>query len=155
MIAHARLLKFTVRRVGYKAKLATTVKTVIPSKAPAPAKKAPAKKVPATKTAAAKKVPVKKAVPPKPSTPKALAQPKAAVPALSAEAKTFARVKKAVLKMGAERPTKTKSLMRHVGAMLGQGSTAAQIDAVVTQLENERVVWVVGDAVMYPGTPTQ
>jgi hypothetical protein len=182
MIAHARMLKFTVRRVGHKATPAKAVKPAVraaatvvaqavgktpvpaakaaPAKALAPAKKAAAKKAPAKKTPViknvpAKKVVTKKAVPAKPPAPKAPAQAKPAAPAMTAEAEAFARVKKAVLKMGPERPTKTQSFFRHVGAMLGQGSTAAQIDAMVTQLERERVVWIVGDAVMYPGTPAQ
>ena len=54
-----------------------------------------------------------------------------------------------VLKMGPERPTKTKSFLRHIGAMLGQGSTAEQIDAVVAELEQAGVVRVEGDLVLY------
>ncbi len=177
MIAHARILKFTIRRVGLKvapakavkpavqaaatvvaqvagkkpvpAAKAAPAKTAAPAKAPTPAKRAAAKKAPAKKGAVAKKVPAKKAAPVKPLAPKVPAQPKAAVPVLTAEAKAFARVKKAVLKMGPERPTKTKSFLRHIGAMLGQGSTAEQIDAVVAELEQAGVVRVEGDVVLY------
>lgn len=80
----------------------------------------------------------------------ATAQPKVALPALTPEAKAFARIKKAVAKMGVERPTKTKSFLRHIGAMMGQGSKAEQIDAVVAKLEKEGVVRIAGDAVEYP-----
>ncbi len=124
------------------------------AKAPAPAKKAAGKKAPAKKTAAVKNVPAKKAVakkaaPAKPPAPKAHAQAKPAVPALTAEAQVFARVKKAVLKMGSERPTKTKSFLRHIGALLGQGSTAEQIDALVARLEKAGVVRVKEHLVSY------
>ncbi len=182
MIAHARILKFTVRRVGHKATSAKAVKPAVRTaptvvaqaagkkpvptaksalvKAPAPAKKAVTKKSPAKKTAVVKNLPAKKAVakkaaPAKPPAPKAHAQAKPAVPALTPEAKALARVKKAVLKMGPERPTKTKSFLRHIGAMLGQGSTAGEIDAMVAKLERAGVVWVEGEAVIYPGTPVQ
>ena len=166
MIAHARILKFTVRRVGHKAMKAKAVKPPVQAAAtlaaqsgtknPAPAAKAvPAKTAaPAiaptpAKKAVAKKVPAKKAAPAKPQAPNPPAQPKAAVPALTAEAKAFARVKKAVVKMGSKRPTKTKSFLRHIGAMLGQGSTAEQIDALVAKLEQAGVVRVEGDLVLY------
>ena len=68
---------------------------------------------------------------------------------MTADAKAFARIKKALLRMGPERPTKTKSLMRHIGAVLGQGSTAGQIDAVVAELEQAGVLRVEGDVVVY------
>jgi hypothetical protein len=183
MIAHARMLEFTVRRVGHKAKPAKAVKPAVPAaatvveqeagkkpapavkaapaKAPAPAKKAAAKKAAAKKTAVvkknvpAKKVVAKKAAPAKPPAPKAPAQAKPPAPALTADAKAFARVKRAVSKMGPERPTKTKSFLRHIGAMLGQGSTAEEIDAMVAKLERAGVVRVEGEAVIYPGTPVQ
>ena len=176
MIAHARMLKFTVRRVGHKATPAKAVKPAVPAaamvvaqaagktpvpavkaapaKAPAPAKKAAAKKTAVgKKNVPAKKVVAKKAAPAKPPAPKAPAQAKPPAPALTADAKAFARIKKAVSKMGPERPTKTKSFLRHIGAMLGQGSTAEEIDAMVTKLERAAVVRVEGEAVIYPGTP--
>jgi pyruvate/2-oxoglutarate dehydrogenase complex dihydrolipoamide acyltransferase (E2) component len=176
MIAHARMLKFTVRRVGHKATPAKAVKpsvraaaTVVaqaagktpvpaakaaPAKAPAPAKKAAAKKAPAKKTAVVKNVPAtkvvaKRATPAKPPAPKAPAPAKPAAPAMTAETKAFARVKKAVMKMGPERPTKTQSFLRHIGAMLGRGSTAEQISAMVAQLEAAKVVRVDGNVVAY------
>lgn len=152
MIARARLLNFTVRRVGHKAKVAVAVKTPVAKQAPAPGKKATAKKAPVTKVAASTPVPAKKAVPAKPKAP---AQPKVAEAPLTTETKTFARVKKAVLKMGAERPTKTRSFLRHIGAILGKGSTAEQIDAVVAKLANAGVLRVDGASVVYSSTSAQ
>ena len=177
MIAHARMLKFTVRRVGHEATPAKAVKPAVraaatvvaqavgktpvpaakaaPAKALAPAKKAAAKKAPAKKTPViknvpAKKVVTKKAVPAKPPAPQAPAQAKAAAPAMTADAKEFARIKKAVSKMGQERPTKTQSFLRHIGAMMGQGSTAEEIDAMVAKLTQAGVVRVESDLVVYP-----
>ncbi len=174
MIAHARLLNFTVKRVGHKAKPPTAAKPAAKkpalaakaapakkaasAKAPAPAKKAatkqpvakqaapkqaPAKKAPAQK-APAKKVPSKK-VPAKKAA-LAQAQPKAAP---ASESKEFTRIKKALGKMGAERPTKRKSFLRHVQAMLGKDSTAEQVDALVHQLEQAKVVRIAGEVVSY------
>ena len=125
---------------------ATPVKKVVSANAPAPARKVAVKKASIQK-AVAKKVPVKKAVDPNPV---ASAQVKVTLPALTAEAKAFARIKKAVAKLGVERPTKSKSFLRHIGATVGQGSKAEQIDAVVAKLEKEGVVRIAGDAVEYP-----
>ena len=144
MIAHARILKFTIRRVGHKVAPAKAVKPAVKAAAMVVVQAAGKKPVPA-----AKAVPAKKAAPAKPLAPKVPAQPKASVPVLTEEGKAFARVKKAVLKMGPERPTKSKSFRRHIGAMLGQGSTAEQIDAVVAELEQAGVVRVEGDVVSY------
>ncbi len=69
---------------------------------------------------------------------------------MTADAKALARVKTAGLKMGPERPTKTKSFLRHFGAVLGQGRTAEQIDAMVAMLEQAGVVRVEGNLVVYP-----
>ena len=74
------------------------------------------------------------------------------MPALTAEAKAFARIKKAVAKLGVERPTKSKSFLRHIGATVGQGSKAEQIDAVVAKREKEGAVRITGDAVEYTAT---
>jgi len=192
MIVHTRLLGFTAKRVGYKAKL-TPVAKVAPAKkavalkSPAPAKKeatpaAPAKavakkastkKVAATKVTAvkaptpkapAKKAPAKKAAPqqagakkvaPKPPAKKvptpAKAKPLAAAPAAasSLDAKTLARIQKGLTRMGNKAPHKLKPFLRHVGALLGKGSTAEQIDAVVAKLEAVGVVSVAGDLVLY------
>ena len=163
MLAHARLLKFTVKRVGYKPKSATKkvakstnpgpassanaapAKMAVSANAPAPARKVAVKKASIQK-AVAKKVPVKKAVAPKPV---ASARVKVTLPALTAQAKAFARIKKAVSKMGAERPTKTKSFLRHSGAMVGQASKAEQIDVVVAKLEKDGAIGITGDAFKY------
>ena len=39
--------------------------------------------------------------------------------------------------------------LRHLGAQLGKGSTAKQIDAMVARLEKSGTVWVEGDLVLY------
>lgn len=128
-------------------------------KVPAPpaASKAPAKKV-AAKKAAAKNAPLAKApaakAATKKTTPKPGKPPKAKptpAPAVSAAAKTLARIQKGLVKMGSKAPQKVKPFLRHVGALLGQGSTAEQIDAVVAGLEAAGTVRVTGDAVAYPG----
>ena len=174
MIAHARLLGFTAKRVGYKAKPAPAKKAASPvAPAKAVAKKVPAKKVaattvPAVKTSTpktpAKKAAAKKAVPkqaaakkvaPKPPAKKApkpaKAKPIAAIPAAppSPEARTLARIQKGLIKMGSKAPTKLKPFLRHIGALLGKDSTAEQIDAVVAKLEAVNTVRVTGDAVSY------
>lgn len=159
MIAHTRLLGFTAKRVGYKAKPPTAAKPVakkqVPSAKVAPAKKAASAKVPApAKKATAKKVLAKMAVAAKAPAPKAVAQPRVAAKAMAAapspsESKEFTRVKKALAKMGAERPTKLKSFLRHVKAMLGKDSTAEQIDTVVQKLEKAGAVRVAGEVVSY------
>lgn len=192
MIAHARLLGFTAKRVGYKvkpapvAKVAPTkkavaVKALTPAKkaanpaAPAKAgakkahvKKVAAKKVPTVKAPApkvpSKKVVAKKAAPrqagakevaqkppakkvPTPTKAKPIAEAPAA--ASSLDAKTLARIQKGLTKMGNKAPHKLMSFLRHVAALLGKGSTAEQIDAVVAKLEAAGVVRVTGDLVLY------
>lgn len=127
----------------------------VPAKTPAskaPAQKAAAKKATAKTAPPAKapsaKAPAKKTAP-KPATPlKAKPTP---APAVSAAAKTLARIQKGLAKMGSAAPHKVKPFLRHVGALLGQGSTAEQIDAVVAGLEAAGTVRVTGDAVAYPG----
>lgn len=174
MIAHARLLEFTVKRVGHKAKsskavkppaklaVKPAVKAVAPAAAnkpapaakakPTPAKKAaPAKAPVAVKKAVAKKAPVKKAaakksVSPKPPAAKVAAQPKAA---MSADAKVFTRVKNGLAKMGDKAPHKLKSFQRHIGALLGKGSTVEQVEAMVQKLEKAGAVHIAGDLVLY------
>jgi Rieske Fe-S protein len=190
MIAHAKLLGFTAKRVGYKAKPApvakaapakktVAVKVAAPvKKAAAPAapakvaakkavakkvatQKAPAVKVPppkapakkaAAKTLALQKVAAKK-TPAKKSPASAKAKPATPVPAAvpCPEGKTFTRIQKGLLKMGDKAPHKLKPFLRHVGALLGKGSTAEQIDAVVAKLEKAGSVRVAGDLVLYTG----
>ena len=187
MIAHAGLLGFAAKRVGYKVKSAPVVKGASTKKAVAlkvpasvknaatpaaptkvVAKKASVKKVVAAKVPAvrvpAKKGTAKSAIPQqavakkvvrKPPAKKAptpaKAKPLAAVPATASnpEAKTLARIRKGFTKMGAKAPHKLKPFLRHVGALLGEGSTAEQIDAVVAKLEAAGVVRVTGDLVRY------
>lgn len=135
------------------AKKAAAKKVPAPTAASkAPAKKAAAKKA-AAKNASAAKAPAAKAATKK-TTPKPATPPKAKptpAPAVSAAAKTLARIQKGLVKMGSAAPQKVKPFLRHVGALLGQGSTAEQIDAVVAGLEAAGTVRVIGDAVAYPG----
>lgn len=175
MLSHARMLKFNARRVGYKipvAKKAALVKSAEPTVAVVPAKKTLAKKTVAKKGAtkqvapkpavpakvavvkkapAAKKAPVankaaaKKAVVPKPAKP---SKP-ALAPQVTSEAKILARIQQGFIKMGSKAPQKVKPFLRHVGALLGKGSTAEQIDAIVAKLEAAGSVWFIGDEVVY------
>lgn len=181
MLAHARMLEFRARRVGYKApaaKKAVAVKPVAPAAPPLAAKKAVAKKavakkavakqaapkpvappkaVAAKKTPAAKKAPpakkavAKKAVAPKPAKAVLPAKPTqpAPVPAVNPEAKALARIQKGLVKMGSKAPHKVKPFLRHVGALLGHGSTAEQIDAMVARLVAAGAVTLSGDEVVY------
>lgn len=175
MLAHARMLKFRARRVGYKvpvAKKAVVVKPAAPVAAPVAAKKTVVTKVVAKK-AAAKQTAPKPAVPAKvaavkkaPAAKKVVAkkataptQAKAAQPAKppkpasapqeTPEAKTLARIQKGFIKMGSKAPQKLKPFLRHVGAQLGKDSTAEQIDAMVAKLEAAGSVWFIGDEVVY------
>jgi hypothetical protein len=135
MINHARTLGFTVRRIGFKPKAVS----------------AAVKEVVAAKKAASKNVPVQQATANKPAI-KATAQArKLAQPAAStgSESKAYLRVKNALAKMGKEFPHKLKSFQRHVQAMLGKGSTAVEMEAVVQQLERANVVTIAGDLVLY------
>jgi len=195
MIAHAELLGFAARRVGYKTPTTGIKEAVIekvvgatppePAKAVVVASPAPAKSV--AKKTPAKKVAVKKAIVPKAATTKVAAakvavkaaakttaakekktaakvvvkkvapqiaaapvQSKAAsAPPVSPAAKTLARVQSGLIKMGSKAPTKLKSFLSHVGALLGKDATAGQIDAMVTKLEAAGVVRVNGDKVVY------
>lgn len=180
MLAHARMLEFRARRVGYK--VPVTKKVVVKPEAPAavpmvakkavakkvvakkaetkqagpkptvPAKAAAAKKTPAAKKApVAKKAATKKVAAPKPAkaaqpakTPRAVAMPQA-----TPEAKTLARIQQGLLKMGSKAPHKVKPFLRHVGALLGKGSSAEQIDAMVVKLEAAGAVGFIGDKVVY------
>lgn len=181
MLAHARMLKFRARRVGYKmpaVKKVAVVKLAVPAAVPVATKKAVAKKAVAKKAVAkqaapkptapakaatakkvtvAKKAPVakkaatKKAAPPEPTKaaqptkpPKAASSPQA-----TPEAKTLARIQQGLIKMGSKAPQKLKPFLRHVGALLGNGSTAEQIDAMVDKLEAAGSVWFIGDEVVY------
>jgi len=127
-----------------------TVKKVV-------AEAAPAKAVP-TKKAVAKKSAPKHAAVQKPaavsSAPAAKAAAKAAAPKASAKAAStdnvLARAKASLPKMGNNRPTKLSRLLRHLTSTVGQGATLAQADALSRQLEEVKVIQVVGDLVLYP-----
>jgi len=177
MINHAQILGFSVQRIGFHSKTApaavkksVAAKKVVAkpqagaaaTKTPAtavapPAKKAavPVKKLVPAKKAAGKNAPAKKqAVANKPATTatapaKKLGQPAAAA---GSESKAYLRVKKALAKMGKEFPHKLKSFQRHVQAMLGKDSTAAQMEEVVRHLERAGIVTIAGDLVLYRQT---
>ena len=181
MLAHARMLEYRARRVGYKApaaKKAVAVKPVAQAAAPLEAKKAVAKKAVAKKAVAKQEAPkpvalpkgaavketpaAKKAPPAKKAAAKKAVAPKAAkavlpakptqpapVPAANAEAKALARIQKGLIKMGSKAPHKVKPFLRHVGALLGKGSTAEQIDAMVARLVAAGAVTLTGDEVVY------
>jgi PIN domain len=159
MIEHARMLKFTVKRVSYKvkamskkaaplvAKKSASIVKVKPlqrsmtsKKTPTPAKKADTRKLPAKKVPA-KKSPVKKSVNPKIPT-----QLQSSVPA---ERKELLRIQKGLANMGDKAPHKFKSFQRHIGALLGKDSTTTQIDAVIHALEEAGTVHIAGDLVLY------
>jgi hypothetical protein len=125
------------------------------------AQKAPAVKA-ATPQAADKKAAAKKVAPRKAATKKSQTnkqttpvRPKTATPAPAAvpgpDAKTLSRIQKGLIKMGDKAPHKLTPFLRHVGALLGKGSTAEQIDAVVAKLEKAGAVRVAGDLVLYSG----
>jgi len=176
MIGHAKVLGFTARRVEFKAKRApaaeTAAKKAAPPAKPTPAKKAAAAKTPvaakkltvkkkgvkqaSAKKAASKKAPVAKAVTsgaPAKKTPAKVSgsaqkatQPK---PSLTAEAKTLDRIKKGLAKMGDKRPRKLKSFLHHVESLLGKDRTQAATEALIQRLEQEKVVHIAGDLVLY------
>jgi hypothetical protein len=128
------LAKAAGKKVPAKKVATTKVPAVKASTPKAPAKKAAAKKA-APQQAGAKKVapkpPAKKV--PTPAKEKPLAAAPAA--ASSLDAKTLARIQKGLTRMGNKAPHKLTPFLRHVGALLGKGSTAEQIDAVVAKLE--------------------
>ena len=95
--------------------------------------------------------PVISDMPPKPAKAfQASKSPKQAIaPQASPEAKALARIQKGLVKMGSNAPQKVKPFLRHVGALLGKGSTAEQIDAMVAKLEAAGAVWFIGDGVIY------
>lgn len=182
MIVHARMLNFTVKRVGHKAKplaaakkaptkktpsiKATPVpkkvaskktepaKSVTPQKAAktevsAPVKNAPTKKVPA------KKVATKKSIAAKSSVPKVSKQPKVADKVVvQSESKEFLHIKKGLTKMGDKAPTKRKSFLSHVKALLGKDATTEQLDELVQKLLQAGVVQIAGEVVSYSNPKT-
>lgn len=179
MLAHARMLKFRARRVGYKApaakpvavKKAVAKKTVakkVVTKPAAPKPVVPAKAVAAKQAPAAQKTPVakkavkkavaKKAVPLKAVKPAKSAQPAkapkpasvpAALPTAMPESKLLARITKGLAKMGDKAPTKLKSFLNALKPMLDKDSTAADIEAMAQALQSNGVVQLQGGVVTY------
>ncbi len=129
----------------------TTAKQVAPKPA-TPVKAVAAKKAPAAKKAMVAKTGVaKKALAPKPAKVAQPTKPTKAesMPQASPEAKALARIQKGLLNMGSQAPHKVKPFLRHVGALLGEGSTAEQIDAMVDKLVATGAVGFIGDEVVY------
>lgn len=176
MIAHAKMLNFTVKRVGYKAKPPVAAKKTPTKKTPTPkatpafkiatkkttsAKSVASKKTPRAKPsvpvknvqakkAPAKKAPAKKVVIANATEPKATMPPKAAVmQAAPTESKEFLRIKKGLAKMGNKAPTKLKSFRSHVKALLGKDSTTEQLDELVQKLLQAGAVQITGELVSY------
>ena len=58
--------------------------------------------------------------------------------------------KASLSKMAKNRPTKLSKLLRHLTSIVGQGATPEQADALSRQLEEAKVIQVVGDLVLYP-----
>lgn len=182
MIAHALMLNFTVKRVGHKAKPPVVAKKAPAKKTPtlkatpavkkvaakktAPTKSVASKKSPKTKVSApvknapakkvpAKKVAAKKSIAAKPPVPKVTKPPKAVVKqVVPTESKEFLRIKKGLAKMGDKAPTKRKSFLSHVKALLGKDATTEQLDELVQKLLQAGVVQITGDVVSYSNPKT-
>lgn len=145
MIEHAVSLGFEVRREGYD-----PVAKGAPKKSAA-AKKTSTKKAPSlVKKSAAKKkaAPVKKAK--KAAAAIAVPAKKVAASKASTEPSKFLRVAKAFGKMGAERPRKKVSFLRHLEAMLGNDAPEAMIQRAIAHLRETGIVMIDGDKVTYP-----
>ncbi len=141
MIEHAVALGFEVRRESYDAAKTTPKKAVV-AKTPAAKKKpTPAKKVVAKKAAKSKKKPV--------ATIAAPSKKVVAVKDSSGQAR-LRRVVKAFGKMGAERPRKKASFLRHLEAMLGKNASETTLAEAIAHLKKTGTVVVDGDTVTYP-----
>lgn len=98
----------------------------------------------------AKKVPAKKSIAAKSPVPKVSKQPKVAVKVVvPSESKEFLRIKNGLAKMGDKAPTKRKSFLSHVKALLGKDATTEQLDELVQKLLQAGVVQITGEAVSY------
>lgn len=169
MIVHARLLGFTAKRVGYKAKpepvaKAAPAKKAVAVKVPAPAgkaatpaapakavaKKARVKKVAATNVPAVKaptpKAPAKKAVAKK-ATPQQAAAKKVAPKPPANNVSTPAKAKPVSVAPAVAPSPEAKTLARIQKGLLKMGNQAPQIDLVTTSaLENPAVIAVVNES---------
>lgn len=111
----------------------------------APAKEKPVKAV-AAKARSAKAAP-EKATPVKVAVKKA-ANPQPKADRATTEA-TLARVTAGLARMGARRPEKLKSLLRHLGSMLGKDAGADEVQDLVHRLAQAGVIRVSVDGVSY------
>lgn len=152
MIEHAVSLGFEVRREGYDAAGKTASKKAVPAKQ-TPGKKTAAKKIAAKKTpAAAKKPATKKKASTKNKLAAAIAVPsKKSIASTAGDAPTaIRRVVKAFGKMGAERPQKRASFLRHLSSMLGKEASEETLRQAVSHLQKCNIVTIDGDKVTYP-----
>ncbi|WP_185868073.1 PIN domain-containing protein [Variovorax sp. DXTD-1] len=143
MIEHAVALGFEVRREGY----AAAKKTAPPLKKAATPKKSAAKKI----AVPAKKAVAKKATKPKKKPAATMAAPSKKLVAAkdSSVPARLRRVAKAFGKMGAERPQKKASFLRHLEAMLGKDASEATLAEAVAHLKRSSIVAIDGDKVTY------
>jgi hypothetical protein len=138
MIEHAVSLGFEVRREGYDAEKKTSPKKAVATKkASVPVKKPAAKKATAPK---------KKTVAPSTIAPSR----KPAPPKDGSTSPKLRRIANAFAKMGAERPQKKTSFLRHLEAMLGAGASAATLAKAVGHLTESGIVQIDEDKVTYP-----
>lgn len=154
MIEHAVSLGFEVRREGYDAADKTAPKKSAPAKH-TPAKKTAAKKMAAKKASlAAKKPATKKKAPAKKELAAAIAVPSRKSMASKDDDAPAAmrRVVKAFGKMGAERPQKKASFLRHLSSMLGTEASEDTLAQAVAHLRKFSIVAIDGDKVTYPSS---
>ncbi|CAN7782646.1 PIN domain-containing protein [Variovorax sp. LjRoot175] len=145
MIEHAVSLGFEVRREGYDA-----TKKSAPKKAVATKKAAVKKAAVPAKKSAAKKAATPKKKPEKPAAASIVAPSRKPVPPKDGSASPkLQRIAKAFRKMGAERPQKKASFLRHLEAMLGNGASAATLAQAVAYLTKGGIVQIDGDKVTY------
>jgi hypothetical protein len=62
------------------------------------------------------------------------------------------RVVKAFSKMGAERPQKRASFLRHLSSMLGKEASEEALTEAVSHLLKRNIVAIDGDKVTYPSS---
>ncbi|MEQ1536243.1 MAG: PIN domain-containing protein [Burkholderiaceae bacterium] len=159
MIVHAKILDFTVQRIGFKVKKVPIKKVAVVKSDVALDKAADIKKTKSAKKPAATKkvVPVKKAVPDKKVTVKKPAVKKVSKPSVQTSAKVFvatdskilSRIKRSLTKMADKRPPKLKSFKSLLKPLLGTEYSPAAIDAVVEELKLARIIETDGDKVYY------
>jgi len=133
MLAHARMLKFHAKRVGYKAPVAK--KTVAPAAAPVVAKKAAAKKAAAKKASAKPAVPVKAVAAKKSATSASKVQASIAAQAGKIGVKvTVAKAKQARVLPAKSLPPVRKTAASKAAATLPESKLLARISKGLTKM---------------------